>query len=68
MRLPNGTNWPDLDDGDDDRNGTSWILRYGTPTQSDLLKAAEYVTAYHALVRATQRRRNEVCRQLTEKK
>ncbi len=47
VRLSNGTTWPTLDHGD---TSLEWRLRYGAPTRSDMLAAAEYVAAYGALV------------------
>lgn len=37
-------------------------LRYGTPSRSDLLVAAEVIAAYDALVNAPERKRRDVVR------
>lgn len=40
------TAWPLIPDDD---HGLEWTLRYGTPTRSDMLCAAEVIAAYRAL-------------------
>jgi hypothetical protein len=42
-RLPDGTSWPTASRAAE----LDWILRYSTPTRSDLLEAASVLTAYH---------------------
>jgi hypothetical protein len=73
--LPDGTrythtsahfgqmSWPRPDE-DEHEESLEWRLRYGTPTQSDLLSAAGYVAAYGALVHATETKRRYVVRTL----
>ena len=62
--LPDDTTWPNPHDP----NEVQWRLRYGTPTRSDLLVAAEVMAAYRALVHATSHRRAEVVRHLKPKR
>jgi hypothetical protein len=37
-----------------------WTLRYGKPTEKDIMLAASICAAYAALVYGTQRRRNQI--------
>lgn len=57
-----GTTWPMPEHDEDD--SLEWKLRYGTPTKQDLLVAASYLNAYGCLVRATDKKRAEVVRNL----
>lgn len=47
-----GMTWPRTD------TEVGWTLRYGNPTRSDILLAAEIVAAYEHLVVMTQRERD----------
>jgi hypothetical protein len=58
VRL-NDTTWPVPPDDD-----LEWALRYGTPTRFQLLRAASVLSAYHALIANTDRRRREIVREL----
>jgi hypothetical protein len=53
--------WPGLQLGD-----LEWVLRYGE--ESDVMKdrhlIASVVSAYQALIRSSQKRRNEICKAL----
>lgn len=44
------TTWPMPDAGESDHDSIEWTLRYGNPTRSQMLEAAEIVAAYGALV------------------
>lgn len=57
VRLENGTAWKRPGDALDE---IGWRLRYGTPSTSDLLVAAETIAAYVALLAKSQKRRNEI--------
>lgn len=48
----------------DDAEEIVWRLRYGTPTRSDLLYAADAMQAYQSLVWKTRDRREEIIREL----
>lgn len=62
VNFDDGTCWPREDiSSEEHEESLEWRLRYGQPTRSDLLDAAGYIGAYGALLRKTQRRRNEVC-------
>lgn len=50
-----GTYWPRVG-GSDEANGIEWTLRYGVPSRSDLLLAAEIVAAYDVLIHGRQPR------------
>ena len=50
-----GMTWPNPNDPTE----VQWRLRYGTPSQSDLLVAASHMCAYAQLVEDPQRMRNE---------
>ena len=64
-RLSEGSTWPlpDLPQGDE--LGLAWRLTYGTPTRSDLLRAASIISAYGYLVmEVTAQRRALIIREL----
>jgi hypothetical protein len=46
-----GCTWPNPLDP----NEIGWKLRYGSPTESELLQAAEFISAYRHLCTATQK-------------
>lgn len=64
LRLLDGTVWPDPADPHE----VEWRLRHTEASRGDVLVAAWYMEAYRALVRLTQKRRNEVCRQLKQER
>lgn len=43
-----------------------WVLRYGTPTKTELLNAASILAAYKALLFKSQKDRNHICKVLKE--
>lgn len=61
-----GMTWPLPDQEMDDLD---WTLRYcAKPRVVDLLNAASVVSAYIALVRKTQQKRNHICAVMNKKK
>lgn len=67
IKLSDGTSWPRPSQEHDDYYGVGNRLRYmpmETITRSDLLIAAEIVSAYGHLVSLPQRRRNAVCAEI----
>jgi hypothetical protein len=62
VNFDDGTAWPlpENDEGDRYHDRVAWRLRYGQPSKSDLLVAADVMAAYEALIYQTQKRRNEI--------
>lgn len=60
LRLGNKTVWPNPNDPTEVQDR----LRYGNPSQSDLLIAASVMRAYRELVALPSRRRSEIVRDL----
>lgn len=59
--FDDGTGWPLPDNAPDEHEEClEWVLRYGTPTRSQLYRAASYIAAYGALIHQTSRRRQEI--------
>jgi hypothetical protein len=57
VNFDDGTCWPAPTEAMGELNRK---LRYGQPTYSDLLSAAEILSAYASLIGASAKRRNEV--------
>ena len=65
VKVSDGSSWPRPALESDDEYGVGYTLRYGTPTRSDLLKAAEIIDAYSYLVaESTREKRDLVCREV----
>jgi hypothetical protein len=60
VKIENSGIWP----VDSEEITVQWSLRYGNPSKSELLRAAEILSAYKSLIFSTQKRRNRVCKEL----
>jgi hypothetical protein len=50
----------------EEMDNLSYTMRYGVPTKEDFLVAASIIDAYGDIVRATQKKRNTVIKELTK--
>ena len=65
VQMSDGSSWPRPALESDERYGVGNILRYGTPTRSDLLVAAEVIDAYGYLIAETTcEKRDLVCHEM----
>ena len=65
VEVSDGSSWPRPALESDEEYGIGHKLRYGTPTESDLLVAASVIDAYGYLIMAsTREKRDLVCREI----
>lgn len=65
VMVTDGSSWPTPDLATGETFGLGWVLRYGEPTRTDLLKAAAIIDAYGYLVaESTREKRDLVCREV----
>jgi hypothetical protein len=63
--VSDGSSWPRPALESDDEYGIGHLLRYGTPTRSDLLVAASVIDAYgYLIMESTREKRDLVCREM----
>ena len=64
QQLEDGTIWPTAND-----HHLEWRVRYGSveSLEKDRYTIASYIAAYKEMIRKTNVRRNEICKQLKSK-